>query len=69
NVDFQDVTIAGRPGRQFRVDDAAKDQMCDVLFPARQGLLQLTLVTKTADANPCDRLATIGQAIVPALPK
>ncbi len=69
NVDFQDITIAGRPGRQFRVDDAAKDQMCDVLFPARQGLLQLTLVNKTAGQNPCDRLASVGEAIVPALPK
>ncbi len=69
NVDFQDVTIAGRPGRQFRVDDAAKDQMCDVLFPARQGLLQLTLVNRAADQNPCDRLTTVGESIVPALPK
>ncbi|MGK8524729.1 DUF3558 domain-containing protein [Nocardia asteroides] len=69
NSDFQDVTIAGRPGRQFRVDGAGKDQMCNVLFPARQGLLQLTLVNKTADQNPCDRLAAIGEAIVPALPK
>ncbi|WP_159845631.1 DUF3558 domain-containing protein [Nocardia sp. CY41] len=69
NVDFQDVTIGGRTGRQFRVDDAAKDQMCDVLFPARQGLLQLTLVNKTTDQNPCERLATVGEAIVPTLPR
>ncbi|WP_281874362.1 DUF3558 domain-containing protein [Nocardia sputorum] len=69
NVDFQDVTIGGRTGRQFRVDDAAKDQMCDVLFPARQGLLQLTLVNKTAEQNPCERLATVGEAIVPTLPR
>ncbi|MGW4330612.1 DUF3558 domain-containing protein [Nocardia sp. NPDC004573] len=69
NVDFQDVTIGGRTGRQFRVDDAAKDQMCDALFPARQGLLQLTLVNKTTDQNPCERLATVGEAIVPTLPR
>ncbi|MEU1999011.1 DUF3558 domain-containing protein [Nocardia gamkensis] len=69
NVDFQDVTIGGRTGRQFRVDDAAKDQMCDVLFPARQGLLQLTLVNKTTEQNPCERLATVGEAIVPTLPR
>ncbi|MGO4614696.1 DUF3558 domain-containing protein [Nocardia sp. 2YAB30] len=68
NVDFQDVTIAGRTGRQFRVDGAAKDQMCDVLFPAAQGLLQLTLVNKTS-ADPCARLQSAGEAIVPALPK
>ncbi|WP_406273666.1 DUF3558 domain-containing protein [Nocardia sp. NBC_00881] len=68
NVDFQDVTIAGRSGRQFRVDGAAKDQMCDVLFPAGQGLLQLTLVNKTS-GDPCDRLQSVGEAIVPALPK
>ncbi|WP_330231834.1 DUF3558 domain-containing protein [Nocardia sp. NBC_00508] len=68
NVDFQDVTIAGRAGRQFRVDDAAKDQMCDVLFAAKQGLLQLTLVTKTAGQSPCDRLVQVGEAIVPVLP-
>ncbi|WP_051022339.1 DUF3558 domain-containing protein [Nocardia pneumoniae] len=68
NVEFQDVTIAGRAGRQFRVDGAAKDQMCDVLFSAKQGLLQLTLVNKTAGESPCDRLAQVGEAVVPALP-
>ncbi|WP_327114823.1 DUF3558 domain-containing protein [Nocardia sp. NBC_01730] len=68
NVDFQDVTIAGRTGRQFRVDGAVRDQMCDVLFPAGQGLLQLTLVNKTT-ADPCDRLRSVGEAVVPALPK
>ncbi|WP_169811209.1 DUF3558 domain-containing protein [Nocardia amamiensis] len=68
NVEFQDVTIAGRAGRAFRVEGAAKDQMCDVLFAAKQGLLQLTLVNKNAGQSPCDRLAQVGEAIVPALP-
>ncbi|MGQ4599964.1 DUF3558 family protein [Nocardia sp. R6R-6] len=68
NVDFQDITIAGRAGRQFRVEGAAKDQMCDVLFAAGQGLLQLTLVNKNAGQSPCERLAQVGEAIVPALP-
>ncbi|MEU7767872.1 DUF3558 domain-containing protein [Nocardia sp. NPDC049190] len=69
NVDFSDVTVAGRTGRQFRVEGAGKDQMCDMVFPARQGLLQLTLVNKSTDANPCDRLQSVGEAIVPGLPK
>lgn len=72
NVDFQDVVIAGRQGRQFRVEGASKDLGCDVVFPASQGVLQLGLLNYAGVGNlenPCTLLTRIGASIVPVLPK
>ncbi|MEV4239028.1 DUF3558 domain-containing protein [Nocardia sp. NPDC049737] len=72
NVDFQDVVIGGRQGRQFRVDGASKDLGCDVVFPASQGVLQLGLLNYAGVDNlddPCTLLTRIGASIVPVLPK
>ena len=72
NVDFQDVTIAGRKGRQFKVAGASKDLGCDVLFPAGQGVAQLHVLNDYALAkndDPCRVLGQVGQSIVPVLPK
>jgi hypothetical protein len=71
NVDFQDVTIAGRSGRQFRVEGASKDLDCDVVFPASQGVLQLRILNNAVLddlENPCTILSRVGGAIVPVLP-
>lgn len=72
NVDFQDVTVAGRKGRQFKVAGASKDLGCDVLFPAAQGVLQLRVLNKASLDNPedpCKELYRVGDAIVPVLPQ
>ncbi|WP_433679314.1 DUF3558 domain-containing protein [Nocardia sp. CA-119907] len=72
NVDFQDVTVAGRKGRQFKVAGASKDLGCDVLFPATQGVLQLRVLNKASLDNPedpCVELYRVGDAIVPVLPQ
>ncbi|MEU6561749.1 DUF3558 domain-containing protein [Nocardia nova] len=72
NIDFQDVTIAGRQGRQFRVEGASKDSTCDVLFPAAQGTIELTLVNNAALDNledPCRVVQQVGEPLVPVLPK
>ncbi|MGK8525436.1 DUF3558 domain-containing protein [Nocardia asteroides] len=71
NVDFEDVTVAGREGRQFKVEGASKDLLCDVLFPARQGVLQLRVSNKASidsPEDPCAILYRVGDSIVPVLP-
>ncbi|WP_280244479.1 DUF3558 domain-containing protein [Nocardia abscessus] len=72
NVDFQDVLVGGRPGRQFRVEGASKYLDCDVLFPAAQGVVQLKVLNRAgADdlEDPCAVLHRVGTSIVPALPR
>ncbi|MGY4102464.1 DUF3558 domain-containing protein [Nocardia sp. R16R-3T] len=72
NVEFQGVTIAGRQGRQFRVEGASYDLMCDVVFAAYQGIIELTLINNPVldhPAPPCGLLQQAGSAIVPSLPK
>ncbi|GGK40345.1 DUF3558 domain-containing protein [Nocardia camponoti] len=74
NVDFQDVTIAGRKGRQFRVEGASKDRACDVVFPAQQGVLQLNVLDnpilyRSKLEDPCTVLARVGEVVVPGLPR
>ncbi|MGO4614799.1 DUF3558 domain-containing protein [Nocardia sp. 2YAB30] len=71
NVDFRDVTISGRVGRQFRVEGASKDLDCDVVFPAAQGVLQLRILNNAALddlENPCTILSRVGGSLVPVLP-
>ncbi|BDT97974.1 hypothetical protein IFM12276_10030 [Nocardia sputorum] len=72
NVDFEDVTVAGRQGRQFRVEGASKNLDCDVLFPATQGVLQLRVQGRAGRddlENPCAVLYRVGESIVPTLPR
>ncbi|MGK8525438.1 DUF3558 domain-containing protein [Nocardia asteroides] len=72
NVDFQDVTVAGRQGRQFRVEGASKYLDCDVLFPASQGVVQLRILNRAGMdglEEPCTVLYRVGELIVPALPR
>ncbi|MEV0295402.1 DUF3558 domain-containing protein [Nocardia sp. NPDC050710] len=72
NVEFQDVAIAGRNGRQYKVEGASKDLRCDVVFSATQGALQLMLINNAVLRNPedpCVLLRRAGESIVPVLPK
>ncbi|MGK8555785.1 DUF3558 domain-containing protein [Nocardia gipuzkoensis] len=72
NVDFQDVTVVGRQGRQFRVEGASKHLNCDVVFPASQGVVQLAVMNRASLNNledPCKVLYRVGESIVPALPR
>ncbi|WP_278261860.1 DUF3558 domain-containing protein [Nocardia sp. AG03] len=71
NVEFQDVTIAGRAGRQFKVQGASKDLGCDVVFPAEQGVVQLEILNSPLESgldDPCVYLERVGQVLVPILP-
>ncbi|MBF6163558.1 DUF3558 domain-containing protein [Streptomyces gardneri] len=72
NVEFQDVMVAGRQGRQFRVEGASKYLDCDVLFPAFQGVVQLRILNRAGMdglEEPCTVLYRVGESIVPALPR
>ncbi|MFF0528364.1 DUF3558 domain-containing protein [Nocardia amikacinitolerans] len=71
NVDFRDVAIAGRAGREFRVEGASKQFDCDVVFPAAQGVVQVRILNNAAMDNledPCAILSRAGESIVPVLP-
>ncbi|MEU4648094.1 DUF3558 domain-containing protein [Nocardia fluminea] len=71
NVDFRDVTIAGRTGREFKVTGASKDLGCDVVFPANQGVVQLQIFNsalKTGLDDPCTYLERVGEVLVPIFP-
>ncbi|WP_159849591.1 DUF3558 domain-containing protein [Nocardia sp. CY41] len=72
NVEFQDITVAGRDGRQFRVEGASKGLLCDVLFSAPQGVIQLrvsNLAGLDHHEDPCTTLYRVGESIVPVLPR
>ncbi|WP_280273253.1 DUF3558 domain-containing protein [Nocardia wallacei] len=72
NTDFRDVVLAGRQGRQFRVEGASKDLTCDVVFPAGQGVFELTVMSNPILDNPgdpCLFLRQAGEQLVPVLPK
>ncbi|MFC4123648.1 DUF3558 domain-containing protein [Nocardia rhizosphaerae] len=72
NVDFRDVTIAGRPGREFRVAGASKELDCDVVFPTAQGVVQLQVLNRASLddlTDPCVTIARVGENLVPTFPK
>ncbi|TDP43046.1 DUF3558 domain-containing protein [Nocardia ignorata] len=71
NVDFRDVTIAGRSGREFKVSGASKDLGCDVVFPAQLGVVQLQILNSPLESgldDPCEYLARAGEVLVPIFP-
>ena len=72
NVEFQDVTIAGRKGRQFRIEGGSYDLMCDVAFPAAQGAITINLSNHASldhPDEPCGLLRRAAEPIMPVLPK
>ncbi|WP_028479002.1 DUF3558 domain-containing protein [Nocardia sp. CNY236] len=73
NADFQSVTIAGRPGEQFRVDADNRDFKCDVVFAAEQGSVQISLLSLSPRAtdlpDPCRSLSEAASSLVPHLPR
>ncbi|MBF6173742.1 DUF3558 domain-containing protein [Nocardia blacklockiae] len=72
NVDFEDVVIAGRSGRQYRVEGASKNDTCDVAFSASQGVFEIMVGNSLIVDNPgdpCVSLREVGNQIVPLLPQ
>ncbi|MEU3009542.1 DUF3558 domain-containing protein [Nocardia asteroides] len=73
NKDFTDVSIAGRSGRQFKIEGDTRNMFCDVVFPTDQGVVQLG-VNNSAIADgplddPCTYLQRVGSVLVPTFPK
>jgi hypothetical protein len=73
NVEFKNVVVAGRQGRQFKVDGATKDLGCDILFTASQGVIQLRILNKAAALgnhadDSCTILYRVGESLVPTFP-
>ncbi|MEU7764235.1 DUF3558 domain-containing protein [Nocardia sp. NPDC049190] len=72
NVEFRDVTVADRKGRQFKVEGASKNLDCNMLVPASQGVVQLAVMNLAGQDNledPCVILYRVSESIVPALPR
>ncbi|MEU5404879.1 DUF3558 domain-containing protein [Nocardia asteroides] len=72
NIDFTDVTIAGRQGRQFKEQGDTRNLDCDAVFPAAQGVVQLQVLNSPLIkglADPCDYLQRTGAVLVPTFPK
>ncbi|MFC9896825.1 DUF3558 domain-containing protein [Nocardia sp. NPDC127579] len=71
NIEFEDVQIAGRTGRQFRVQGTNKDLTCDVVFSAAQGAFELSVLNNYGRSDledPCVVLQRVGNSLVPLLP-
>ncbi|MGW0054854.1 DUF3558 domain-containing protein [Nocardia nova] len=73
NTDFAPVTVAGRSGQQFRVNGTTRDLKCDMLFPASQGIFQITLLgwpdNDTPISDACGKLTDVAGQLVPKLPQ
>lgn len=72
NIDFQDAVVAGRPGRQYRVAGASKNDTCNVAFSATQGVFEIMVGNSLIVDNPgdpCVTLRKIGEDLVPLLPQ
>ncbi|OCF89120.1 hypothetical protein AW168_15820 [Nocardia brasiliensis] len=71
-VEFQDVTLAERAGRQFRIAGDSKPFGCNVVFAAEQGGFQIRVFIDPSlveRENPCQRLDLVSRSIVPILPR
>lgn len=73
NVNFADTSIAGRAGRQFKIEGDTRNMFCDVVFATDQGVVQLG-VNNSAIADgpledPCTYLQRAGSVLVPTFPK
>ncbi|MFE1594950.1 DUF3558 domain-containing protein [Nocardia sp. NPDC058705] len=72
NVDFAEITIAGRTGTQYRLSINDADEDCTIAFPTSTGFIQLGMLnvsSKSKSVPPCERLIPIAEAIVPLLPQ
>ncbi|WKG07640.1 DUF3558 domain-containing protein [Nocardia sp. PE-7] len=72
NVDFADVSIAGRVGTKYRQSHNDVNEDCTIMFQTSTGFIQLGMLnvsSKSKAVPPCERLKPIAEAIVPILPK
>ncbi|MFB7875160.1 DUF3558 domain-containing protein [Nocardia sp. NPDC056064] len=73
NIDFQEMTIAGRNGVHYRQSHYESDEDCAFAFQTKTGLVQVDLLQTSSKRNrsaqPCDLLQPIADALVPLFPQ
>ncbi|MEU4813210.1 DUF3558 domain-containing protein [Nocardia fluminea] len=72
NIEFKDITVAGRQGIQFRQSIHDADEDCSLAFQTTSGFAQLDILNtgvKERNIPPCERMQPIAAAIVPLFPK
>lgn len=62
NVDFRDITIAGRPAVQHGTASDDRNEVCSVLFPVGQGTVQFLVLNSAGSRNGADPCARATQA-------
>ncbi|WP_330253698.1 DUF3558 domain-containing protein [Nocardia sp. NBC_00565] len=72
NVDFADISIAGREGVQFRRREDRNDEICYISFPSSGQAIDIsvykTVLTKD-NRGPCVIAAAAAEILVPIFPK
>lgn len=71
NTNFSDISVAGRNGVTYHRADDTDGEDCDLLFPAAQGAVLITVFNTVAGAGvaPCDRANAAANALVPLFPR
>lgn len=72
NVDFSDITIAGRWGVQFRRASDTHNEKCYLSFPAIGQSIEISVyksVLTEDERNPCDIASSAAEILVPEFPQ
>ncbi|WP_157124010.1 DUF3558 domain-containing protein [Nocardia pseudovaccinii] len=72
NIDFKDTSVAGRQGVEHRMASDKFDEVCSLVFPASQGVVQILIRNRTSSTNvvaPCTRAETVASNLVPVFPR
>ncbi|WP_433621463.1 DUF3558 domain-containing protein [Nocardia sp. CA-120079] len=71
NVDFVGIKVQGRDGFRFHTTNDKDNEDCDLVFPAAQGALQIS-VFKASPNKPvvaCDQAMVAADTLVPLFPR
>ncbi|WP_157227134.1 DUF3558 domain-containing protein [Nocardia asiatica] len=72
NIDFSDISIAGRDGVQHRRTSDRFNELCDLIFPANSGSYGVTISNRASAKNPaepCSRARAAAVILVPTFPR
>ncbi|WP_327115404.1 DUF3558 domain-containing protein [Nocardia sp. NBC_01730] len=70
NTDFVNISVSGRDGFSFKTTTGANRDDCDLIFPADQGALQVSIFnTQKSTVLPCDRATNAAKVLVSEFPR
>ncbi|WP_169812962.1 DUF3558 domain-containing protein [Nocardia niwae] len=72
NVNFSNISIAGRDGVQHRRESDRFNELCDLVFPANIGSFGVTISNRASarsPAEPCSRARAAAEILVPTFPR